>query len=317
MRAHKLLVAFGFAAACTHQAPPESSVAKTPAPAPAPAPAKAAPVKAAPDALLAWPVPRFTAAQIAEVKSCGAKERAVQVYPETVALDALPAASSLHGACDEATLAVACSKRLGSSDPPQACLDAYAQAVTANPAFAFADGLVGRYFGKLALVAPPPIALHPLIGLTLEYKWTGLGTERAWRVEIRDAATKPHVTITGATAKADVDVRDKVEAFGSALGSFLPIPQPIEAIHCTDSYPEWTATLELEGGGKLELANHRSDLIAIGGPFQMTIGGVTYLQLGPQLTLVVADLVEALGLPLGAPTATTCSHYDFEAAVLK
>jgi hypothetical protein len=85
----------------------------------------------------------------------------------------------------------------------------------------------------------------------------------------------------------------------------------------TDSYPEWTATLEFEGGGKLELANHRSSLIPIGGPFQMTIGGVTYLQLGPQLTSAVADLVEALGLPLGAPEATTCTHYDFEAAVLK
>jgi hypothetical protein len=67
------------------------------------------------------------------------------------------------------------------------------------------------------------------------------------------------------------------ELFRSGLESFLPIPQPVEANHCTDSYPEWTIALEFDGGGKLELANHRSDLIPIGGPFQMTMGGVTYL----------------------------------------
>jgi hypothetical protein len=170
------MLAVGLAAACTRQAPSENLVAKQPSAAPAPA-------KTAPSALLAWPVARFTDAQIAEVKSCTADNRAVQVYPETVALDALPAASSLHGACDEATLAAACSKRLGTSAPPQACLDAYARAVTANPAFAFADGLIGRYFGKLVLVAPPPIARHTLVGLTLDYKWTGMGTERSWSLK--------------------------------------------------------------------------------------------------------------------------------------
>jgi hypothetical protein len=118
---------------------------------------------------------------------------------------------------------------LGTSAPPQACLDAYARAVTANPAFAFADGLISRYFGKLVLVAPPPIARHTLVGLTLDYKWTGMGTERSWSLKISDAATKPNVTVTGASAKAGVDVRDKIAAFGSKLESFLPIPQPVEA----------------------------------------------------------------------------------------
>ena len=135
--------------------------------------------------------------------------------------------------------------------------------------------------------------------------------------KVREAATEPDVTVTGASAKVGVDVRDKIEALGSALESFLPIPQPVEAVHCTDSYPEWTATLDFDGGGKLELSTHRSDLIAIGGPWQMTVGGVTYLQLGPQLTRAVAGIVEALGLPLGVPEATTCHHYDLQAEVLK
>ena len=180
----RLILAVGLAAACSRQAPSENPVAKMPAAAPSPA-------NTAPGALLAWPVARFTAAQIAEVKSCTADKRAVQVYPETVTLEALPAASSLHDACSEATLAVACSKRLGTSEPPQACLDAYARAVTANPAFAFTDGLVGRYFGKLALVAPPPIARHALVGLTLDYKWTGMGTERAWSLKFAKPPQNP------------------------------------------------------------------------------------------------------------------------------
>lgn len=220
------------------------------------------------------------------------------MYPESVALDALPAASSLHGACDEATLAAACTRRLGTAEPPQACLDAYAQAVTTNPAFAFADGL-GRYVGKLVLVAPPPITRHALVGLTLDYKWSGTGTEWAWTVKVSHATTAPRVTVTGASAKAGVDIRDKIEAFAS------------------NSYPEWMITLELDGGGKLELANHRSNLIPIGGPFQMTIDGVTYMQVGTQLTRAVGDLVEARGLPLSAPQDTTCTHYDLESAVLK
>jgi hypothetical protein len=68
----RLMLAAGLAAACTRQAPSETPVAKQPSAAPAPA-------RTAPSALLAWPVTRFTAAQIAEVKSCTAGKRAVQV----------------------------------------------------------------------------------------------------------------------------------------------------------------------------------------------------------------------------------------------
>lgn len=317
LRQRGLVLAIGFATACAHDAPSSPTTAP---------PTTAPPTTARPttvstdtkhDALFAWPVPRFTAAQLAEVKTCAAKKRAVHLYPETVDLGALSATTALDSACDEATLAAACARRLGTSEFSQACLDAYARAITANPAFAFADGLVAHYAGKLALVAPPPAARHAVVGLALDYKWSGTGPVRAWHVDITSATTNPHVTVTGATAKRDVDVRAEVAAFGSALERFLPIAEPIQANHCTGDNPEWRATLHFEGGDTLELANHRSNLIAIGGPFQMTIGGVTYLQLGTQLTMAVGALVEALGLPRGVPADTTCTHYDFESAVLK
>ncbi len=290
-------------AACTRAAPPDKPLANKPAV--APAPARPAP----PGAVLAWPVARFTAAQIAEVKSCDADKAAKQQYPDSTEL---PAASSLHGACELATLASACAARLGKAEPTQACIDAYAAAVKANPAFAFAGSLVGHYFGKLALVAPPPAARRALVAVKLDYSWSGMGTAVAWTLTARGG----YVHVTGATAKT-TDVHDKLAALGSALDSFLPIPGPLEAVNCYDNYPEWTATLEYDDGTKLELSTHRSNLIGLGGPWQLTLDGVTYLQLGPQLPRAVGGLVEALGLPLGQPAAATCHGYDLESEVLK
>jgi hypothetical protein len=296
----RLFLVLTIAAACTRAAPPDKPLANKPAVAPAPKPAPSG-------ALLAWPVAKFTAAQIAEVKSCAVDKSASKQYPDG---KELPAASSVAGGCELAKLAAACAARLGKAPPTQPCIDAYSAAVKANPAFAFAGSLVGRFFGKVALVAPP--TQRALAGVKLDYSWNGMGDAVAWTLTARGADVK----VTGATAKA-ADVKDKLAALGAALDSFLPIPGPLEAVNCFDNYPEWTATLEYDDGMKLELSTHKSNLIGMGGPWQLTVGGVTYLQLGPQLPRAVGGLIEALGLPLGQPMASTCHGYDLEAEVLK
>jgi hypothetical protein len=276
-------------------------------------------VKPASTALLAWPVVPFTKAQIAEVKRCDIATRAPAVFAKSVALDALGKAAKPKDACDQATLAQACAERLADDeDPPKHCLDAYRAAVSANPAYAFADGLPGAYFGKLALVGVPPAATRPLVAATIHYSWGGMGDGVDWTLTITDANTTPKVTVTGAKAKpAPADLKTKLATMGSALQSMLPIDGPLTAQNCFDNYPDWTATFEYEGGEKLELATHKSNLLGRGGPWQLTAGGVTYLQLGPQMLRAIADVMKALDLPAGEPMAQTCHGYDIESAVLK
>jgi hypothetical protein len=311
MRALPLLL---LAVACTRQTQSDKVVSNKPAVALTP---PAAPPSAS--ALLAWPIAPFTKAQIAEVKKCDLEKRADRVYAKSVDIDALPTAAKLVDICDQATLAQACATRLkDDQDPTKPCIAAYSAAVKSNPAFAFAAGLPGGYFGKVAIVDPPSPAAHVLTSAVIHYSWGGMGDAVDWTLTIKDANTKPSVTVTGATSKpAPADIGTKIAALGSALQSFLPIPEPLEATSCYDNYPDWTATLTFEGGGTLELATHRSNLLGLGGPWQLTVGSQTYVQLGPQLVKAMAALMKALDLPAGEPMAQTCHGYDIEAAVLK
>jgi hypothetical protein len=303
------------AAACGHPAAVPTPIVANTAPAPA-APPKPRPASTA---LLAWPVAPFSPAQIAEAKSCDAAKLAGTRYPKALAVDALPGAFAPHGSCDQATLAAACAGRVKDGPLPATCLDAYRAAVTANPAFAFVSSLPGQYFGQVALVAAPPAAGHALASVVLDYKWGGLGEAVDWTLTIRDATSKPSVAVTGSSAKAaksSPELGAKVAALGTSLESFLPIPGQLEAIDCTDNYPDWTATLGFDDGEKLELSTHRSNLLGLGGPWQTTIAGVTYLQLAPGFTQAVADLTTALGLPIGEPMGAMCRGYNLEDAVL-
>src|SRR5258708_11922448 len=127
---------------------------------PPPPPAKPA---APDDAVLAWPVAPFTAAQIADVKGCDIGKLAAKRYPKTMPVESMPGAFARHSTCDEATLASACAAHFGDDATlPAACLDPYRAALEVNPAFAFASALTGAYFGKLAIVAAPPAAKHAL-----------------------------------------------------------------------------------------------------------------------------------------------------------
>lgn len=238
-------------------------------------------------------------------------------YAKGLAVSALPATFTPHNGCDQATLAAACGLRLKGAPPPKACLDAYRAAVSANPALAFVSVLTRAYFGRVPLVAPPPMASHALRRVVLEYRWDGLGKPVAWTLTVRDATHAPTVTITGAKAgKKAPGWATKVVALGASLGSFLPIPRPLHAIDCTDNYPHWTATLTFDDGSILVLDTHGSNLFPLGGPWQMRINGITYLQLAPDFTRAVGRLVEAFALPIGEPAGAFCHGYDLEHAVL-
>ena len=269
--------------------------------------------------MLAWPVAPFTAAQVTEVKGCDTEKLAETRYPKTVGIDALAGSFAVKSACDQATLAAACAGRVKEdAELPKSCVAAYRATVQANPAFAFANGLTGGYFGKAVIVAAPPLVQKKLASVAITYAWSGLGTGVKWTVAAHDLASAPAIDITGGKPVAwSAEVATAVTRLGASLGSFMPIGKPLEAIDCTDNYPDWTATLAFDDGSKLELFTKGSNLLGLGGPWQMTLGGVTYLQLGPDFTLAIAKLVKALGLAIGEPQGEFCRGFDLQAAVLQ
>jgi hypothetical protein len=268
------------------------------------------------DAVLAWPVAPFTAAQVAEVKACDVDKLADSRYPKTIAIDALAGSFARKTTCDAAALAAACAGRLQDDAPaPAPCLDAYRAAIKANAAFIYAGSLMGGYFGKVTQVAAPPIAAHALASVKLDYKWDGLGTGVAWTLDIDALAAKPAMRVTGATVKLpawSAAIGDDVAALGHSLANFVPLAKPLHAVNCYDNYPDWTITLVFDDGSKLALVTNGSNLLGLGGPWQATIGGVAYMQAGPELARAVAAIIKALGMPLGEPEAMTCHGFDLQ-----
>jgi hypothetical protein len=296
------------AAVTIHRAPPHT----TP-------PAIVHVARPARDEPLAWPVAPFTASQAAEVKRCDVEKLASARYPKGTTLGELAGAYAPKDTCDQAVLAAACAARMEkSASPAPQCIEAYRATLSANPAFAFSNAVVDGYFGRVTVVAALPNAARALTSLTLEYGWGGLGTAVKWSLEASDLASHPALAVKGATGKTTWTpaLAARVAALGTSLGSFLPIPKPIRAINCTDNYPEWTAKLAFDDGSKLDLTTNGSNLIGLGGPWQTTIGGHTYLQLAPDFAVAIGKLVQALGLPIGEPMGETCMGYDIQANVL-
>jgi hypothetical protein len=321
-----ILASLALVTACGSSAPAPSA---PPAPAPPPSAAeppsnRVAPPPVAPPAptgaLAAWPVASFTPAQVRDVKGCAFEALTTARYPKATSIAALDAAFARHGACDDAVLAAACAARMDrDAEAPATCLDAYRAAVRANPAFAFAGPLIGPYFGKVPLVAAPPAAARPLTRVVLRYDWTGLGTAVAWELTARDLAGKPALEMTGHDAKPHAwspKIATAIAGLGTSLTNFLPIKAPIKAVNCFDNYPTWSATLAFADGTTLELSTNGSNLLGLGGPWQLTVGATTYLQLGPDFVDALVVLIKALDLPIGQPMGQTCSGYDLQAAVL-
>lgn len=282
----------------------------SPTPAPVPTPGS--------NALFAWPLPPFTAAQISDATGCGLASNVAARYPKALKPEALAGAFASKTTCDNATLAAACAERVDeNTEPPATCVEAFRQAVRANPAYVGIGGLTD-YIGKVAVV-DPPVAGHAIVRVAIDYTWRGLGDAVEWHLRVSDLTTAPKLDATGPNAGGKRDahaVGTRAEALAKALGSFVPIPAVVNAEPCTDNSPDWKATLEFDNGSRLELATHGSNVIGMGGPWQTFIDGVTYMQLAPDLATAMRDLVKDAALPLGHPMGMTCGGFDLTSAVL-
>jgi len=149
-----------------------------------------------------------------------------------------------------------------------------------NPAFSLVGPLLSGYFGKVSVVAAPRSRARRGRGRArLQLVGMGNGVQlEARRARRQGDAHRSERRRGPEGGRASLGAL--VKTLGTSLDSFVPINGPLEAVDCTDNYPEWTGTLTFDDGSKLELSTHRSNLLA-SRPVQITVDKITYLQLAP------------------------------------
>lgn len=193
---------------------------------------------------------------------------------------------------------------------PEAGIAAFKEAIQINPAFLFHEDLFYRYLGAALLVSRPPVADQPIKAVEIRYAWAGPGDPLRYSLRIDDANASPQVTLSDFEGSSTPDVRrmpaDTVQALASALTDFVPVSAPRRFVNCTDNAPDWTITLHFRDGSVLTLVTSRSNTIPLGGPWQMQLDGVWYVQLSNAFADAVRDLVDAAKLPPGRPAGMFC-----------
>jgi hypothetical protein len=260
-----------------------------------------------------FPVAAPTEAQIEDAYAC---LLVAAVEQDEATPEAEPSAE-LSEACEIANQALAMAAARGEDEPASGEeIALFHSLVEANPALALRIDLIAYYFSASELVAPPDFADQPITDLHLTYTFAGLGPSNDYDVTIMDADGEPQVSGTAEIRTGGEDDEpltlpetinsDVVQAFGAALSDLLPIEEQFSAIPCLDYYPDWTVALTFEDGTELTLVTNDSNVIGIGGPWQVEIDGQNYMQYSGAIITAVVDLFEALELPLGTTGGMSC-----------
>lgn len=230
-------------------------------------------------------------------------------------------------ACALAQQAVALAKaREQDSEPSAEELDLLTRIAAENPALLLDINLIAAYYNAADLVAPPSFADQPITSVSLHYSFGGLGNSLDYTVKITHADDKPVVTgdveNTGdsysATPEATTEpltLPDTVDsnvaqALAPALQDLLPTGELFSMTPCWDYYPDWTVILSFADGTVVSMVTQASNVIGIGGPWQVEIDGQTYMQYSGAFSQAVVDLLDALELPLGTTAAMGCGDID-------
>lgn len=220
-------------------------------------------------------------------------------------------------ACGIANEALALAAARGDDEPAtDEEIELFHKLVEANPALALRIDMIAYYFNASTLVAPPDFADQPITALRITYTFAGLGPSNDYDVTITDADSEPQVAGTAEIRTGSEDDEpltlpetidsEVVQAFGAALSDLLPIEEQFSAISCLDYYPRWTVELTFVDGTALTLGTNGSNVIGIGGPWQVEIDGQDYMQYSGALIKAVAELFEALELPFGTTGGMSC-----------
>jgi hypothetical protein len=269
----------------------------------------------APTFVFEFPLAPATDAQIEEAYAC---------ILSTEDTEATPEAGDVGLACELAQQAFAIGQaRAEDTTPTDEELDLFLDVVRQNPALIHRLDMLIYYFGATDLIAPPEFSDQPIVELELNYEFGGLGNSVNYRIIIKNADAKP--VLTGTTENSDdysatptngglplpaTTDPALVQAFAPALQDFVPISSPLNIVNCFDYYPDWRIKLTFADDTVVEVVTHGSNLIGIGGPWQMEIDEQLYMQYSGVFQEPVVNLLEALELPLGTTAASYCGGID-------
>jgi len=261
--------------------------------------------------------------QVKQVRECDIEKLATERYPEKNKSDDLIYLFTPESSCDWASLAYAYAVRLKDDEKmPDIAKNAFGKAIADNIGFALSTPLFYRYYyDNFTIVESPDLFKQEIVKVQIVYKWGGMGDQVEYTIDIRQADTDPIVTLknyTPSSLKANTKTKiskDMVQAIGKSLINLIPIDSQFSLITCYDNYPDWTTTLTLKDGTTIELKTNKSNMIYIGGPWQVNIDGKNYLHFSIEFIKAIDTIIQEIGLPYGQPMAMTCGPRDvFEQA---
>lgn len=261
--------------------------------------------------------------QIKQVRECDVEKLATERYPEKNKADGLIYLFTPESPCDWASLAYAYAIRLKDDEKiPDIAKNAFGKAIADNVGFALSTPLFYRYYyDNFTIVESPSILNQDIVKVQIVYKWGGMGDQVEYTIDIKQADTDPMVTLKNYTpsslkegAKTKIS-KDTVQALRNSLINLIPINSQFPLTACYDNYPDWTTTLTLADGSTIELNTNESNMIYIGGPWQVNIDGQNYIQFSIEFIKAIDAIIQEIGLPYGQPMAMTCGGSDvFEQA---
>jgi hypothetical protein len=250
---------------------------------------------------------------ISEVRKCDIEDLEAERYPENEPSDELMNLFDPNTSCDWAVLAYAYAVRLNDGEEvPQIAKNAFGKAIAGNIGFALSTPLFYRYYyDNFTIVDAPNIADQEITDVQIVYTWGGMGDQIEYTIDISQADMEPLVNLkntTPATLSAKTNVsKETVQALGKSLINLVPINSQFSLTTCYDNYPDWKMTLTLQDGSTVELGTNESNMIYIGGPWQVNIDGQDYVQFSIEFVKAIDALIQELGLPYGEPMAMTCN----------
>lgn len=207
----------------------------------------------------------------------------------------------------------------GQTPPSPDEIAQFVELIERNVVYAQHLPILAGFYNQVPLVAPPAFAVQLLTSVHVVYSFVGLGSGVDYDVTI-DLTTKPAhvsgaletssnfgVTVTSEplTLPASVDAA-VVQGLSSALSDLVPVGAQFTTAPCWDYYPDWIVTLTFADGTTLEMVTNGSNVVSIGGPWQLKIDGQNYMQYSNAFAQAVIDLFAALGIPFGETMAMGC-----------
>jgi len=262
-----------------------------------------------------WELEPLSDEQIKEVTDCDIEKIVNDRYPKNEKSDELIYLFEPITSCDWAVLAFAYSERVKDGESmPDIAKNAFAQAISTNPGFAFSTPLFYRFFfDAFIIVSTPSISEQEISRVKIGYKWGGIGDPVQYVVDIRQANTNPVVrvtnyesAITGQNFKNTVD-KDLVQKLGKSLSNLLPIETQFSLMPCYDNIPDWIVTLTFIDGTTLTVKTNASNVLYVGGPWQTKIDEQNYLQFSVDFIAALDSVIQEIGLPYGQPAAMYCN----------